>query len=177
RPGNTVAATGAVPFLRVCLAKVPRGLARSRLRVRADSGFFGNRVLEFLETAGVGYAIVAKVHTPIKEAAQACRFRPLGSGWEVGEFRYQAGTWPHARRCVVVRRPIPTDPVEAKQLTLFKDQRYAYHVLVTNLRTHPWRRKQRSQSGQFSSDHQYSWRMSPWRLVPSMGRPASVTLV
>jgi len=35
--------------------------------------------------------------------------------------------------------PIPTDPVEAKQLTLFKDQKYAYHVLVTNLRTHPWR--------------------------------------
>jgi len=37
--------------------------------------------------------------------------------------------------------------------------------------------KQRSQSGQFSSDHQYSWRVSPRRLVPSMGRPASVTLV
>ncbi len=138
RPGNTGAATGAVPFLRVCLAKVPPGLARSRLRVRADSGFFGNRLLEFLEQAGVGYAIVAKEHKPIKAAAQGCRFRTLGSGWEVGEFRYQAGTWPRARRCVVVRRPIPTDPVEAKQLTLFKDQRYAYHVLVTNLRTHPW---------------------------------------
>ena len=139
RPGNTVAATGAVPFLRVCLAKVPRGVARARVRVRADSGFFGNRVLEFLESAGVGYAIVAKEHKPIKAAAQGCRFRRLRSGWEVGEFRYQAGTWPLARRCVVVRRPIPTDPVEAKQLTLFKDQRYAYHVLVTNLRTHPWR--------------------------------------
>jgi hypothetical protein len=139
RPGNTVAATGAVPFLRVCLAKVPRGLARSRLRVRADSGFFGNRVLACLESVGVDYASVAKEHKPIKAEAQGCRFRRLRSGWEVGEFRYQAGTWPRARRCVVVRRPIPTDPAEAKQLTLFKDQRYAYHVLVTNLRTHPWR--------------------------------------
>jgi len=38
-----------------------------------------------------------------------------------------------------VRRPIPQDPVEAQQLTLFKDRKYAYHVLVTNLKTHPWR--------------------------------------
>ncbi len=40
---------------------------------------------------------------------------------------------------MVVRRPIPEDPVEAQQLTLFKDRKYAYHVLVTNLKTHPWR--------------------------------------
>ena len=29
--------------------------------------------------------------------------------------------------------------MEARQLTLFKDRKYAYHVLVTNLKTHPWR--------------------------------------
>ena len=29
--------------------------------------------------------------------------------------------------------------MEAKQLTLFKDKKYAYHVVVTNLRAHPWR--------------------------------------
>ena len=34
---------------------------------------------------------------------------------------------------------------------------------------------QRSQSGEFSSEHQYSWRVSSRRLVPSMDRPASVT--
>jgi hypothetical protein len=39
----------------------------------------------------------------------------------------------------VVRRPIPQDPVEARQLTLFKDRQYAYPVLVTHLRIHPWR--------------------------------------
>lgn len=39
----------------------------------------------------------------------------------------------------MVRRPIPEDPVEAQQLTLFKDRKYAYHVLVTNMKTTPWR--------------------------------------
>jgi hypothetical protein len=139
RPGNTVAATGAVPFLWVCLAKVPPGLARSRIRVRGDAGFFGKRVVEFLDGEGVGYTLVAKEYKPIKALAQGCRFQKLRSGWEVGEFGYQPGRWQAPHRFVVVRRPIPTDPVEAKQLTLFKDKKYAYHVVVTNLRTHPWR--------------------------------------
>ena len=40
---------------------------------------------------------------------------------------------------MVVRRPVPEDPSEAEQLTLFKDRRYAYHVFVTNLSLSPWR--------------------------------------
>lgn len=61
------------------------------------------------------------------------------SGWEVGEFRYQPHRWKGPHRFVVVRRPIPEDPIEAKQRTLFKDRKYAYHVLVTNLKVHPFR--------------------------------------
>ncbi len=139
RPGNTVAATGAVPFLRVCLAKVPPGIARSRIRVRGDAGFFGRRVVGFLDAERLGYAIVAKEYGPIKSRARECRFRKLRTGWEVGEFRYQPARWATPHRFVVVRRPIPADPEEAKQLTLFTDQTYAYHVLVTNLRVQPWR--------------------------------------
>ena len=40
---------------------------------------------------------------------------------------------------MVVRRPIPEDPEEAKQLTLFKDRKYSYHVFVTNLELDAWR--------------------------------------
>src|SRR5262245_24632329 len=40
RPGDAAANTGVVPFLRRCLAKVPSSLARSRIRLRADAGFF-----------------------------------------------------------------------------------------------------------------------------------------
>lgn len=132
RPGNTVAATGVVPFLRVCLAKVPQGIARARIRVRGDAGFFGKRLIECLDGERVGYAIVAKEYQPIKALARGCQFRMLRSGWEVGEFQYQPGRWRTPHRFVVVRRPIPADPVEAKQLTLFTDTKYAYHVLVTN---------------------------------------------
>ena len=139
RPGNTVSSTGLVPFLKLCLAKVPQHIARSRLRFRADSGCFGKRVVEFLDGQGCGYAIVAKQYSTIRSRARECRFHKLAQGWEVGEFRYQPLHWQHRHRFIVVRRPIPQDPVEAQQLTLFKDRKYAYHVLVTNLKTHPWR--------------------------------------
>ena len=35
--------------------------------------------------------------------------------------------------------PPPEDPQEAKQLTLFKDPKYVYHIFVTNLKMSPWR--------------------------------------
>ncbi len=139
RPGNTSANTGVVFFFQRCLAKVPSHIGRSRIRVRADSGFFGGKFIGSLENQGLGYVIVAKEYRPIKERARAARFHKLKSGFEVAEFRYQAHGWPKARRFVVMRRLIPEDPVEAKQLTLFKDRRYGYSVLVTNLDLEPWR--------------------------------------
>ncbi len=139
RPGDAAASTGAVPFLKVCLAKTPQKIARSRIRIRGDSGFFGKRVIEFLDATGCGYVIVAKEYSTIKARSRERRFKKLRGGWEVAEFRYKPHKWQQPHRFVVVRRPIPQDPVEAQQLTLFKDHKYAYHVLVTNLKTHPWR--------------------------------------
>lgn len=139
RPGDAATSTGTVPFLRHCLAKTPATIARRRVRVRADAGFFRQRIVEFLDETGCGYAIVAKLHPPLKARARECRFRPLAHGWAAGEFRYRPLSWHQPHRFIVVRRPIPLDPVEARQLTLFTDRGYAYHVLVTNLPLQPWR--------------------------------------
>lgn len=139
RPGNAAAPTGAVPFMKVCLAKLPKYIARSRIRFRLDSGFYSRRTVEFLHGERYGYVIVAKGYKPIKAKAQNCKFTRLQNGWEVGEFWFQPPKWKRRHRFVVVRRRIPQDPVEAQQLTLFKDAKYAYHVFVTNLRTSAWR--------------------------------------
>jgi len=139
RRGNAASSTGIIPFLQVCLAKVPATVKRHRIRFRMDSGFFGKRVVEFLDEAGCGYVIVAKENSAIKASAQGVCFTPLKSEWEYGEFEYQPQRWKMAHRFVVVRRPIPEDPVEAKQLTLFKDRKYSYHVFVTNLELDAWR--------------------------------------
>jgi len=140
RPGNAASSTGAIPFIRICLAKVPQTIARSRIRFRMDSGFYGSRMVRFLDGTGCGYVIVAKEYPNIKRKARGCNFHPLGSGWETGEFSEKVHHKQKVKhRFVVVRRPIPQDPMEAKQLTLFKDKKYIYHVFVTNLKISPWR--------------------------------------
>src|SRR5580658_3636900 len=75
RPGNVLAHTGVVKFMDRCLAKVPPALARSRVRVRADSGFFSGYLLGMLENKGCGYAVVAKQYATIRRRAQAARFQ------------------------------------------------------------------------------------------------------
>ncbi len=140
RPGNAADASGAIPFLKVCLTKAPSTIARSRIRFRMDSGFYGSPVIRFLDASGCGYVMVAREYPNIKKRARACRFLALRNGWEVAEFREKVHhKMDYLHRFVVVRRPIPEDPEEARQLTLFKDRRYAYHVLVTNLKMNPWR--------------------------------------
>jgi hypothetical protein len=129
-----------VPFIKVCLSKVPKTIPHSRIRFRGDSGFFSKEVIEFFDREGCGYAIVAKLYpTTIKTQAIECHFQKLKNGWEVGEFQHQPHRWKTSHRFVVIRRPLPEDPEEEKQLTLFKYKRYAYHVLVTNLKISLWR--------------------------------------
>lgn len=140
RPGNAGTSTGVLAFLQICLKKVPKTIARSRIRFRMDSGFYGSRTIRFLDGTGCGYVIVAKEYPQIKARSRDCRFKKLADGWEVGEFREKVHhQWDKLHRFVVIRRPIPEDPEEAKQLTLFKDKKYIYHVFVTNLKIGPWR--------------------------------------
>jgi hypothetical protein len=140
RPGNASSSTGIIAFLQICLAKAPSDIARSRIRFRMDSGFYGQRTIQFLDDSGGGYVIVAKEYSPIKIQAQKCRFQKLQNGWEVGEFFANINQkWNSPHRFIVVRRPIPEDPREAKQLTLFKDTKYIYHIFVTNLKISAWR--------------------------------------
>jgi len=139
RPGDAAANTGVIHFLRRCLEKVPPTIARSRIRVRADAGYFSGKLVRFLENQGLGYVIVAREYRGIKQRAHAVRFRRLHFGWEVGRFSYTPTKWDKPHRFVVIRRPLPDDPAEAKQLTLFTYKRYAYTVLVTNLALAPWR--------------------------------------
>lgn len=140
RPGNTVAVTGAIPFIKRCLDKVPSTIAKSRVRFRMDSGFYSSRVIGYLDVIGCPYVIVVKEYPHVKRRAVACRFHALGNGWETAEFREKVHhTWKRQHRFIVTRRPIPPTEEEANQLTLFKDKKYAYHVFVTNLAISPWR--------------------------------------
>jgi len=139
RPGDAASNSGVIAFVKRCLVKVPATIAHSRIRVRADAGYFSGKFINYIEKQGLGYVIVAREYRGIKQHAQSARFRKLHFGWEVGEFRYTPTHWKTPHRFVVIRRPVPEDPEEAKQLKLFTVRKYAYSVLVTNLKLEPWR--------------------------------------
>ena len=71
RSGNSGAAKGAVAFLCEALALLPVGWG---IRcVRADSGFFDNALLSFLEQRHVPYLVVARLTTQLKRKAASLR--------------------------------------------------------------------------------------------------------
>ncbi len=128
RPGNAGTWDGSVELLAACFANVPPDMRE--LRVRADSGFGFNPVLEVLEARGVQYAVVARLTSAFKRLLSGLHYHPLYRHWEIAEFEHRPFGWPHARRFVVARRLIPE---EEAQTTLFTMGRYLYRAWVTNL--------------------------------------------
>jgi hypothetical protein len=139
RPGDAGANTGARFFVQRILAKVPTHVARSRIRFLMDAGFFSGNLVADLDQVGCGYTIVCRSYEAYHKMAEQAGFQDLDFGWGVAEFRHRPQRWHREHRFVAVRRPLPVDPEEASQLTLFKDGQYSYSVLVTNLAIQPWR--------------------------------------
>lgn len=139
RPGDAGSNTGARHFVKRCLEKVPSCLARSRIRFLADAGFFSGPLIEDLDQWGCGFTIVCRTYEAYRRMAEKAGFQDLKMGWGFAQFHHQPQNWSRARRFIAIRRPLPVDPQEAQQLTLFKDAKYSYSVLVSNLGLSPWR--------------------------------------
>jgi len=139
RPGDAASNTGARFFVKRCLEKVPSHIARSRIRILADAGFFSGALFDDLEQAGCGYAVVGRSYKAYHAMAEKAGFKDLKLGWGVAEFRHWPEKWKRQRRFIAIRRPLPIDSQEVEQMTLFKDRRYSYSVLVTNLQINPWK--------------------------------------
>lgn len=140
RSGNTRADSGVVEFLKEALAKL-ESLEWIR-RVRADSGFFAEELLKYLEELKLGYIVVARLTPWLKrEAARVTEWRALDAIYSVGEFRLKLLGWDRERRFVVVREEIQERKPSLGR-KLFQIPGYTFRVFVTNLPDAPeeiWR--------------------------------------
>ena len=85
RSGNTGAARGVVPFLPEALALLPEGMWLRT--VRADSGFFDQALLGFLEERGLPYIIVARLTTTLKRKCAGLKeWTAIDEHHDAGEF-------------------------------------------------------------------------------------------
>jgi hypothetical protein len=130
RSGNTGAARGICEFLKEAFALLPQGW---KLRtVRADSGFFAEELLEFLEDRGIAYVVVARLTKTIKrKAAMLCQWTPIDQDYAVSEFTAQLFGWKKARRFVVVRERV-RESKAAVGRKLLDVPGYTFRIFVTN---------------------------------------------
>ncbi len=130
RSGNTRSDSGVVEFLKEALAKLsPREWIRV---VRADSGFFAQELLQYLEDQGLPYIVVARLTKWLKrEAARVETWRALDETCAVGEFRLQLLGWERERRFVVVREQLQ-ETKRSLGRKLLEIPGYTFRVFVTN---------------------------------------------
>jgi hypothetical protein len=140
RSGNTTAGRGVVEFLKEALEKLPN-LEWIRV-VRADSGFFAQELLQYLESRELHYIVVARMTSWMKrEAARVREWRELDANYSVGEFRLQLFGWDQERRFVVVREQL-RETRRSPGRKLLEVPGYTFRVFVTNLPDPPeeiWR--------------------------------------
>ena len=122
-------------FFKQCIVKLPKPV--KRIRVRTDSSFFDHKFINFLDDNGIGYTIEAQPTKPLCRIAYSLKYQHYKKDWEVGDFIYQSKTWKTPHRFVVQRRPLPENPEEKSQLSLFVIKDYGYRTLITNLKLKP----------------------------------------
>jgi len=135
RPGNANTANNAQAFLEATL----RHLGTKAVGLfRADSGFYGEDILGFLETRQINYIVSAKLTQALQAAmAREARWWALETGLELAEIEYQAQGWSRPRRLVLVRQSVKRKNAPGKTLSLFADDPdlsgWRYGAMVTSL--------------------------------------------
>ena len=130
RSGNAGAARGVVPFLQEALALLPEGMW---IRcVRADSGFFEEALLSFLEERNLPYLVVARMTSTLKRRCAGIQdWTLIDEHYAVGEFTAQLFGWSKARRFVVLRERV-REGKDAVGRRLLDVPGYTFRVWVTN---------------------------------------------
>jgi hypothetical protein len=130
RSGNCGTARGVEEFLKEALALWGQ---RQKIRLlRADSGFFDDKLLSFLEQRHLPYMVVARMTKWVKRAAQRVeQWTGLEDNYAAGEFRLQLHGWSVERRFVVIRERVREDRDRVGR-KLIDVPGYTFRVFVTS---------------------------------------------
>jgi len=108
--------------------------------MRADAGFCLPELLDLWETLRLPYVVVAQLSQPIQKILKGDLQWTATEvpGTEVAELEYQAISWPHPRRLVLIRHRVSEDEARGGK-RLLDVPGYRFQALVTSLpkATHP----------------------------------------
>ena len=130
RSGNTGAGQGVVQFLSEALSLL--GSTRPVRCVRADSGFYADNFLSFLEERSLPYIVVARLTTYLKSRLhQVTEWQAIDAIYSVSEFRFKLWNWQTERRFVVVREKVQSNKAAVGR-KLIDIPGYVFRIFVTN---------------------------------------------
>ena len=140
RSGNCGTSRGVEEFLKEALALWGQ---RQKIRLlRADSGFFDDKLLSFLEQRLLPYIVVARLTPWVKRAAQRVeQWTILDDDYAAGEFQLQLHGWRAERRFVVLRERVREDR-DSVGRKLIDVPGYTFRIFVTSCNDLPqeiWR--------------------------------------
>ena len=138
RPGNASCGSNVVGFFRELWSNLPRHIWIKG--VRADSGFCLPELLELWEQLSLPYVVVAQLSQPIQKIIKGDPKWTATEvpGTDVAELDYQAMSWPHPRRLILLRHRTSDDKGRGGKM-LLDVPGYRFQALVTSLprTTHP----------------------------------------
>lgn len=139
RPGNTACGGNVTAFFLDLWENLPSHL---QLRgVRADSGFCLPELLALWEQLRLPYVVVAQLSQPIQKILKGDLKWTATEvpGTDVAQLEYQAMSWPHPRRLVLIRHRVRETEARRVGKQLLEVPGYRFQALVTSLptATHP----------------------------------------
>jgi Transposase DDE domain group 1 len=130
RSGNTGAGQGAAQFLSEALSLL--GAQHPIRCVRADSGFYADNFLSFLEERQLAYIVVARLTPYLKSRLyQLNEWQAIDAIYSVSEFGFKLWNWKSTRRFVVVREEVQSNKAAVGR-KLIDLPGYVFRVFVTS---------------------------------------------
>jgi hypothetical protein len=133
RPGNTSSLSNTINFLEETFSILQNkkiGL------LRADSGFFSETFMQYLEKRATHYIVAAKFYAPLKSELRSGKtWICVADGIDMTEWEYKLPGWSKPRRMIAVRKNVERRPKASGKLLLFDiaEEHYRYSVFVTDL--------------------------------------------
>ena len=111
----------------ICLKDKEIGL------VRADSGFYSDKFLQWFETRELNYIVAVKFYKNFTyEIASISQWSSITKGLDVAEIYFKPQSSNSKRRYIIVRKRVQNYPNSGGKL-LFEEPIYRYNAYVTNL--------------------------------------------
>lgn len=130
RSGNCGSSRGVVAFLEEALALW--GQRQTIRLVRADSGFFDDTLLSFLEQRCLPYIVVTRMTTWVKREAQRIeKWTEIDANYAAGQFCLKLHGWNTERRFVVIRERVRESRASVGR-RLIDVPGYTFRIFVTN---------------------------------------------